>query len=138
MRSTSAPEARRGRKSEQRNSCCTEAACELSWQQERPLYLLAAMFAAQTPLAEVLAVVAEEAIAVLADPRPRSPNHFLVVEASGAGSNPESVSMSEARERNLFHRAAVEPMYEGAVVDDTAAADVDTVVGKAQTRCNEV
>ena len=96
------------------------------------------MFAAQTPLAEVLAVVAEEAIAVLADPRPRSPNHFLAVEASGAGSNPESVSMSETRERNLFHRAAVEPMYEGAVMDDTAAADVDTVVGKTQTRCNEV
>ena len=138
MRSTSAPEARSGGNSEQRDSCCTDAACELSGQYERPLYLLAAMFAAQTPLAEVLAVVAEEAIAVLADPGPRSPNHFLAVEASGAGSDPESVSMSETRERNLFHRAAVEPMCEGAVMDDPAAADVDTVVGKTQTRCNEV
>ena len=46
--------------------------------------------------------------------------------------------MSETRERNLFHRAAVEPMCQGAVMDDTAAADVDTVVGKTQPRCNEV
>jgi hypothetical protein len=96
------------------------------------------MFAAQTPLAEVLAVVAEEAIAVLADPGPRSPNHLLAVEASGAGSEPEGVAMSERRERNLFNRAAVEPMYQGAVMDDAAAADVDTVVSETQTRCNEV
>jgi hypothetical protein len=108
----SAPQARNGRNIEERDSCCTDAACESSGQYERPLYLLAAMFAAQTPLAEVLAVVAEEAIAVLADPRPRSPNHFLAVEASGAGSNPQSVSMSEPRERNLFHWAPVEPTHE--------------------------
>ena len=96
------------------------------------------MFAAQAPPAEVLAVVAEETITILADPGSRSPNHFLAVEVNGARSNPESVSMSETRERNLFHRSPVKPMYEGAVMDDPAAADVNTVVGKAKTRCNEV
>ena len=134
----SAPQARNGGDREQRDSCCADAACESSGQYERPLYLLAAMFAAQTPLAEVLAVVAEEAIAVLADSGPRSPNHFLAAEASGAGSDPEGVSMSETRERNLFDRAPVEPMCEGAVMDDPAAADVDTVVGKTQPGCKEV
>ena len=96
------------------------------------------MLAAQTPLAEVLAVVAEEPIAVLADPGPRSPDHFLAAEASGAGSDPEAMSMSEVRERNFFHRSPVKPMYEGAVMDDPATADVNTVVGKAETGCNEV
>jgi len=96
------------------------------------------MLAAQTPLAEVLAVVAEEPIAVLAEPGARSPNHFLAGEASGAGSDPEGVSMSERRERNLFDRAPVESMCEGAVMDDHAAANVNTVVGKTQPGCQEV
>jgi len=96
------------------------------------------MFSAQAPLAEVLAVVAEEAIVVLADPRPGSPDYFLAVELSVAGSNPESVSVSETHERNLLHRPAVDPMYEGAVMDDMVAADVDAVMGKTQTRCDEV
>jgi hypothetical protein len=112
--------------------------CESSGQYERSLYLLAARFAAQTPLAEVLAVVAEEPIAALADPRPRSSDHFLAAEASDARSNPQSVSMSEPRERNLFDRAPVEPMGEGAVMDDPAAADVDAVVGKPQPGSKEV
>ena len=46
--------------------------------------------------------------------------------------------MSEAGESNLFDRAPVEPVCERPVVDDLAAADVDTVVGKTQPRCNEV
>jgi hypothetical protein len=46
--------------------------------------------------------------------------------------------MSEMRERNLFDRTPVEPMCEGAVVDDPAAADVDTVVGKTQPGCQEL
>jgi hypothetical protein len=91
----------------------------------------------QTPLAEVLAVIAEEAIAVLADPRPRSANHFLAVEASAAGANKESVSMSETRQRDLFYWAAVKPMYEGAVMHD-AATDVDPVMGEAKTRRKEM
>jgi hypothetical protein len=112
--------------------------CESSGQYERPLYLLAAMLAAQTPLAEVLAVVAEKPIVVLADPRPRSPNHFLAAEASCAGSDPKGVSMRETRERNLFDRTPVEPMCEGAVMNDPAAADVDTVMSKTQPGCQEM
>jgi hypothetical protein len=134
----SAPQARNCGDSEEGDSCCADALCESSGQYERPLYLLAAMFAAQTPLAEVLAVIAEEPIAVLADPGPRSPNHFLAAEASGAGSDPEGVPMSETRERNLFDRTPVEPMCERAVMDNPAAVDVDTVVGKTQPGCQEV
>lgn len=96
------------------------------------------MFSAQTPLTEVLAVVAEEAIAALADPGPRSPTHFFAVEASGTRPNPERVSMSKPSERDLFHRSPVKPVYEGSVVDDPAAADVDPVVGKTEARCDEV
>jgi hypothetical protein len=92
----------------------------------------------QAPLAEVLAVVAEESIAVLADPGPRSPNHFLAAETSGAGADPQGVSMSETCERNLFNGTPVVPMHEAAVMGNPAAADVDTVVGKTQPGCKEV
>jgi hypothetical protein len=97
------------------------------------------MFAAQTPLAEVLAVVAEEAIAVLADSGAGSPNHLLTDEANRTvGPDPQSASINEACERNLVHLPPVKSKYQGAVMDDPAAADIDTVVGETKTRCNEV
>jgi hypothetical protein len=129
---------RRSKRQTQRDSCRTKAARESPRQHERPLHLLAAMFASQTPFAEVLAVIAEDVIAVLADPRPRSPNHFFTVEAGRTGSNPERMSMSELRESNLLHRPALKPMYQGAVVNDPAAADVDAVMGKPKARRNQV
>lgn len=123
---------------EQRDSGCTDCARESSGQYERPLYLFAAMFSAQTPLAEVLAVVAEQAIACFADPGSRSPNHCLAVEASRSRPNPEGVSTSKPRERNLFHRSPVKSVYKGPVMDDPAIADVNPMVGKTEARRNEV
>lgn len=80
---------------EQRESGCTERACKSPGQYECPVYLFTAMLPAQTPLAKVLAVVAERVIGVLADPGPRSPNHFLAVEASGTWPNPKSMCIAK-------------------------------------------
>lgn len=101
--------------------------------------LVAARRAVQRPLAELLAVVAEQTIAVLASTRAGAPNHFRGIEA-GILVEPHAyaVSMSEACERNLFHRSPTEVMCEGTVVHDLSPADVDAVMGKARTRCNEV
>ena len=46
--------------------------------------------------------------------------------------------MSEARERNLFHRAPAAAIGEGGVVDDGSGSHVDAVVGIAKTRRKEV
>jgi hypothetical protein len=97
------------------------------------------MFSAQAPLTEVLAVVAEEAIAVLSDSGPGSPNHLFTDKANCAvGSDPESASIHEVRKRDLFHLPPRKPTHPGAVVDDTAAAGIDTMVGETETRRNEV
>ena len=124
---------------EQHGGCGACETRQASRDHERPLHLFAARLAVQTPLTEVLAVVAEEAIAVLADPRARSTDHFLAVEADAlVSSKPESVSASETSDRNLFHRSPVEGMYEGTVMNDLAAADVNAVVRIPKPRRNEV
>jgi hypothetical protein len=103
------------------------------------LHLLAARVTVQTPLAETLAVVGEEAIAVLADPRARSADHFLTIEADVlVRSKPESVTTSETCNRNFFHRSPVKGMYEGAVMDDPTATGVNAMVGISKPRRNEV
>ena len=48
------------------------------------------------------------------------------------------MSLCKTRERNLFHRPPVKRIHQDAVVHDFAAAHVDTVMSKAETRRNEV
>jgi hypothetical protein len=60
----------------------------------------------QAPLAEVLAVVAEDSIAVLAEARMRPARHLDAVEARlTVSADPDCTSLPEAFQRNLFHRA---------------------------------
>lgn len=54
------------------------------------------------------------------------------------GPDPDSVSLRETCERNLFYRPPVKSVHQHAVVRDLAAADVDAVMGKAETRRNEM
>jgi hypothetical protein len=48
------------------------------------------------------------------------------------------VSVRKESQRNLFHRSPAELTCEGSVVHDMAATDIDAMVGKCKTRCNEV
>lgn len=52
--------------------------------------------------------------------------------------DPDRVSLRKTFERNLLYRPPVKRVHEDAVVRDLAAADVDAVMGKAETRRNEV
>ena len=54
------------------------------------------------------------------------------------GPDPESVTVHEALERDFFYRPPRQVMCQAAVVDDVAAADVDAMMSKAKTRCDEV
>ena len=78
--------------------------CQAPRQRQQVLYLVAAVLIAQAPLAEVLAVVCEDSIAVLAEAGARPARHLGSIEARlSMGSYPDPTSLREARERDLFH-----------------------------------
>src|SRR5262249_53584866 len=106
---------------------------------QQALDLRTAMFTMHAPLAEVLAVVAQHAIAVLSKARARPPNNLFTPQGVGpCGSNPYRSSVSEARERNFFHRAPAPGSGKGAIVNDGVGAHVDAMVRIGEARRNEV
>ena len=106
---------------------------------QEPLRLQAAVLTVHTPLAEVLTVVAQYAVAAFANTRPRTANDLLTSQAIGPWrSDPYRVSVSEACKRNLFHRSPVPVSSEGSIVNDAPGTHVDTVVRVGETRRNEV
>ena len=97
------------------------------------------MFTVHTPLAEVLTVVAQQAVTVFSDSQARPSNNLVTLQGTGPwASDPHRMSMSETRERNLFHRAPVPVMSEGGIVNDGSATHVDAMVRIGETRRNEV
>jgi len=71
------------------------------------LDLVAALLSVQTPLAEVLTVVAEESIGVLAHARARASSHFLSFDARGRPRpDADGVTLREALEGGLLDWAA--------------------------------
>ena len=108
-------------------------------QRQASFYLVAAMLASQAPLAEVLTVVGQQPIAVLAYPGAGPSDHLpLVIFRWYAGHNSHGSSCRKARERNLFHRSSAQPFRESRVVHHLASADVDSVVCVAATLSDNV
>jgi hypothetical protein len=101
--------------------------------------LEAAMLTAQTPFAEVLAVVGQQPVAILAYSRARPPNYLSTIEGlRRVGSDPDRTAAGETSERNFFHRTSAQAVCQSRVVHHRAAADVDSVVQIATTRCDNV
>jgi hypothetical protein len=76
-------------------------------QREQALHLVAALLIPQAPFAEVLAVIAQDSIAVLAEARTRAVRYFGSIKARlDMGSHPDLTSVREAHQRNLFYREA--------------------------------
>lgn len=111
---------------------------QLARERTNPFDLRASPFVAQRPRAEVFAVVAQQPIAPFAQPRARALHHFTTIEASLLRLNPDSSAVRETLERNLFHRAAPQPVCKTSVVDDTSIADVDAVVRMEGARRDEM
>lgn len=100
--------------------------------QEPGLDLRTADLAAQTPLAVVLAVVREQPIAVFAEPRASTVDHFRAIKARRrARSNPHGSPVSKVCKGNFFDRSALPASGKPRIVDDLAGADVDAVMGVA-------
>jgi hypothetical protein len=87
------------------------------------------VFATHTPLSEVLAVVAEEAIAIFPQSRDCPTNDLVTLQPMGTwGSDPYRMTVREAHERNRFHRAAAPAGCKGPIMNDSAGAQVDPVM----------
>jgi hypothetical protein len=109
------------------------------WQPEHSLNLITTRFPAQTPLAEVLAIIGQQSITVLADARTRAANDFFTVKVSGGVTpHPQGPSRGEKCERDFFYRTAAQASGEATVMHDVPLTDVDAMVKIAATSRNHM
>lgn len=103
------------------------------------LHLVAAMFAMQTPLAKVFAVVAEYPVAIFTDPGTRTADDFNGIEVVwGAATYPQGASTCELSERNFLNGPAMQATHPAGIVNHVPAADIDSMVKVAPARCDDV
>jgi hypothetical protein len=82
--------------------------------------------AAQTPFAEVLTVIGQQAIAVFPHTGSCSADDHSNVEIGWrVRSHPDTLSAREMSEMNFFHRSSAQTVREPRVVNDLASTDVD-------------
>src|SRR5580704_13872969 len=97
------------------------------------------MLAAHAPLAEVFAIVREHAVAVFPEPQAGSPDHFLLIEpVRSHDTNPDRASMGKSRKRHFLDGPPTQSPRQAAVLNDSASADVDSVMRIAATRSYHV
>jgi hypothetical protein len=95
--------------------------------------------AAQTPFAEVLAVVGQKPIAVFPHTGSCSADDLSNVEVGWrVRSHPDALFTREMSERNFFHRSSTQTVREPRVVNDLASTDVDAVMQIAAPGCDKV
>ena len=106
---------------------------------QQALYLVASLSTPQTPLAEVLAIVPEEMVAILAETGPRAVDDFLGSEPGRCTrSHPYTPPATEALERNLFHRSPGHEPGNGAAMDDLTRTHIDAMVDVSDPMRDEV
>jgi len=93
----------------------------------------------QAPLDEVFAVVAEQAVTLLAEARTCAPDD-LVGRVTGLAvfDHEHGPTTGEFLERHFFHRLAHDVVHQRAVVNYAAVARVDAVMRKTQEGCHQV
>ena len=88
------------------------------------------MLASHTPLAEMLTVVLEHVITILAESGTSPSNHFRSVSPPKlSGTNPDRAAQGKLRQRHFFYRTSVQAARESAIVHDATPTNVDTVMG---------
>jgi hypothetical protein len=101
--------------------------------------LIAARFTAQTPFAEVLAVVRQQPIRVFAYTGACSEDHLCGIELRWhIASAPDWIAAGEASERRFFHRSSTQAACESCVMHDVAVAYVDPVMQITAARRDNV
>jgi hypothetical protein len=94
---------------------------------------------AQAPLAEVLAVVAQDPIIILTEPRAGTLHDLArVVHHRHAASHRYRSASTEFLQRNFLHRSAGEEAGNRPTVDDFSVTQVDAMMDEADPRADEV
>jgi len=103
------------------------------------LHLVASLAAPQAPLAEVLTVVLEEMIVILAETRTGAADDFVRGESGWhARSDADTPPATENLERNLFHGSTGQEPGNSTAVDDLACAKIDAMVDVSDPLCDEM
>ena len=93
------------------------------------LDLKAARLIAYTPFAEVLAIVGQQPVAVLAHPGQGPAHHLAAIEIlRRIESDPDRLTTGETSERNFFHRPSAQTVRESRVMHHLATTDVNSMV----------
>jgi hypothetical protein len=93
----------------------------------------------QTPFAEVLTVIGQQAIAVLPYSGSCSADDLSNAEIGWrVRYHPDALPAREMSERNFFHRSSAQTVREPRIVNDLASADVDAVMQITKPRCDKV
>jgi hypothetical protein len=97
------------------------------------------MLTIHAPLTQVLAVIAQKAIAVFSDPGAR-PLHDIGASQllAPCRADPHRMAVCETCERSLLDRSPVPVFGEGGIVHHRTAAHINTMVCIGETRRNEV
>jgi hypothetical protein len=87
----------------------------------------------------VFAVVADDVIAILAEPTARTANHILAVEAPiRVRADGDGPAASELRQRHFFNRSKAKAPDETGVMDDSPVTDIEAVMEVAAARRDEM
>jgi hypothetical protein len=103
------------------------------------LDLRAAVSAVHAPFAEVLAVVGQDPVGVLADSRSRPRDHGVSIESSViVRTNPDRASARKLLEGHFLDRSGAPAAGEAPIVHHIAVADVDAVMHVASARRDDM
>jgi hypothetical protein len=101
--------------------------------------LMAARCAVQAPLAEVLAVVAQQLIPILTDTPTRTPNHLLRGKnRMGRAPHPDRPVQRELVQAHLLHGSRREAVGKAGVVNDPPTTHVDPVMRIVTAACDDL
>src|ERR1700677_4653640 len=104
-----------------------------------PLHLSAATDTTETPIAEVLAIVAQQPIIVLPEARAGAPDDLIGRKLRlGMIDDRQRMTVGESSQRHLLHRSALPERREPRVMHHATVADVDAVMAVSSTRCGQV
>jgi hypothetical protein len=118
---------------------CGCTACHRARKLPQALHLVTHWHTARAPLAEVLAVVPEQAVLILANSRARALNDLRRIEAAVlVCAHPDAATVGELLECYLFNRATPVSTCEASVMNDLAVPNVNTVVSESKSRRDEV
>jgi hypothetical protein len=108
---------------------------QAKWQHKRPFHLGAMTDAVETPIAEVLAVIGQQAIIVLTEARTGASDDFFGRKyRSGMSDDSHRVTGGESRQGDFLNWTALPECGETRIVHHSSTADIHAMMGISSAR----